>query len=437
MTRFSADTSFSHPSFPLRQGLAPAHLAFLSSLVSLPPKPAPRPSPSAGGPGKLRILHMTYASDAGGLSRYVHDMAVASRDAGHDVAIAGDTGAWQWLFDQSKLDYIQVPYKAGPSGVLTAVRKIRHWTKRHWGTETRGDRGGGGIDLFHSHYRRPSLAARIMQRLGSHAPLLYTLHLSHLALNWRNRWFSDFGDHTHVASSEALYWLTTEARVSPANVTLIPHGIHLDQWPVTTPDARAAARRALGLGLNDRVAVYAGRLDQRHPKNVPWLLDLAAQWGGGGNSPDRPDLKILIAGEGPDAPELQSRIEREGLADRVRLLGHVAPLGPYQASDLLLLPSGREGFSLVCAEAMCTGVPVLRTQTSGTAELILENRTGQSTPIDRDAFIRAALALLRNEPQLQAMRLPAAEHIRRHFDFKSQYRQTQALYERLISEQLR
>ena len=41
----------------------------------------------------------------------------------------------------------------------------------------------------------------------------------------------------------------------------------------------------------------------------------------------------------------------------------------------------REGFSLVCAEAMCTGLPVLRTRTAGTRELILEDQTGVSTPI--------------------------------------------------------
>lgn len=384
--------------------------------------------------GRLRILHMTYAADAGGLSRYIHDLAVATREAGHEVAVAGDTGAWQWLFDRAKLPYVHVPYKAGPTAVLTAARIVRRWVRTHWGGSGRGGTGGrpGGADLFHSHYRRPTLAARLLQRVGQPAPVLYTLHLSHLPLRLWNRWLTDFGDHTHVASSEAYDWARADARVPADRLSLIPHGVHVAEWPVATDADRAAARRALGLEQTARVAVYVGRLDQRHPKNVPWLLDLAERYAKVAG-PGEPELRVLIAGEGPDEPELQARIQREGLADRVRLLGHVHPLTAYQAGDLLLLPSGREGFSLVCAEAMATGLPVCRTATAGTKELIIEGVTGHSTPIDREAFLATALRLLRDGPGLASLRPAAARHVREHFTFDRQFRETLALYHRLAA----
>ena len=44
-----------------------------------------------------------------------------------------------------------------------------------------------------------------------------------------------------------------------------------------------------------------------------------------------------------------------------------------QLVDALLLPSLREGFSLSCAEAMSVGIPVLRTRTAGTGEMVIEN----------------------------------------------------------------
>ena len=40
---------------------------------------------------------------------------------------------------------------------------------------------------------------------------------------------------------------------------------------------------------------------------------------------------------------------------------------------------------------MGVGVPVLRTRTSGTSELIVENVAGRSTPIEHDAFVAAAI----------------------------------------------
>ncbi len=113
------------------------------------------------------------------------------------------------------------------------------------------------------------------------------------------------------------------------------------------------------------------------------------------------------------------------------MLGHREPLPLLQAADALLLPSQREGFSYACAEAMCTGVPVLRTQTSGTKELIIEGTTGRSTPIDRQAFLQAAIEFLSDKPSLQRMGIAAAEHIRRNFTFERQLTETLEMYKRL------
>src|SRR5207247_1714441 len=101
--------------------------------------------------------------------------------------------------------------------------------------------------------------------------------------------------------------------------------------------------------------------------------------------------------------ELRRRIERENLKDRVFLLGHRDPLQSYRAADALLLPSIREGFSLVCAEAMSVGVPCLRTRTSGTSALIVENVTGRSVPIDHGAFVSESLEFLSNSQALRDM----------------------------------
>src|SRR5205085_1649314 len=145
-------------------------------------------------------------------------------------------------------------------------------------------------------------------------------------------------------------------------------------------DARTKmeAKKALGFTPFDRVAVYVGRLD--YPKNCDWLIDVAAA------TRDRvPRLRILLAGEGPHEAMLKQKIAQRNLHDRVYLLGHREPLPIYQATDALLLPSLREGFSFVCAEAMAVGVPVLRTRTSGTTETIVEGVTGKSTPIEHNA----------------------------------------------------
>jgi glycosyltransferase involved in cell wall biosynthesis len=234
---------------------------------------------------------------------------------------------------------------------------------------------------------------------------------------------SDFGDHTHAPSQDARRWLMEEARVAAERITLIPHGIDVERFPRRDAQQKSAARAGLGISSHATVAAFVGRLE--YPKNAQWMLDVAEAAAG---------VIVLFAGDGPDAPALRRAIAERGLSDRVRMLGEREVLPIYQAADALLLPSLREGFGLVCAEAMCVGVPVLRTRTSGTEELIIEGITGRSVAIDRKQFVSAAVEFLSDRAALQKMGGAGAEHIRANFTLERQIDQTIELYRRLAGK---
>jgi glycosyltransferase involved in cell wall biosynthesis len=359
----------------------------------------------------LRILHLTLGADAGGLSRYITDLSLALHNLGHQITVAGDTGAWQWLFDSMPFPYITLPLKGGPFSFWKSVQALNTHLKDH------------PIDLIHTHYRRATLLGR---KLKCSNPLLYTLHLSHLSLRFPRNLFSDFGDHTHVASPEARDWLINYAHLPPGRISMIPHGVDVARFAVPDEATKLAARHTFGFSAADRVAVYVGRLDQFHPKHVEWLVELVHV-----AREKIPILKLLLVGEGPQEMFLRQQIVRLKLGDRVILTGHLDPLQAYQSADALLLPSAREGFSLVCAEAMSVGVPCLRTQTSGTGLLINENVTGRSVPVDHDAFIEAAIEFLSDPVALKQMGQNAAKLIREKFTFDQQLSATLDLYRSL------
>ena len=284
-------------------------------------------------------------------------------------------------------------------------------------------------DVIHAHYRRATLLGRRLQRrIGHRPPVLYTLHLSHLNVGGWRRLVSDFGDHTHAASADAVEWLVADARVPRGRITLIPHGVDVSRFARRTDAEKAAAREALGLPRGVPVAAFVGRFD--NPKNETWCVDALL------HAAAPRDAHLLYAGEGPREAELRERVAAAGLSDRVKLLGHADPLPVYQAADVLLLPSGREGFSLVCAEAMGVGVPHVRTLTSGATELTIEGETGFAVPIEkRDAFAATAARALALPPaKLEAMGDAAAARVREHFTFARQIDQTLALYRRLTRE---
>jgi putative colanic acid biosynthesis acetyltransferase WcaF len=376
-------------------------------------RPRPQLSSSTSSHERpLRVLHLLSLSDAGGLSRYVFDLCSAMYPMGHEVAVAGMRGPWHWLFEESPWPWIDVPLVRPVGGLWGATRRLRRYLAEH------------PVDIIHSHYRRTNMLGRRLQRTFD-IPVLYTLHLSHLRVGPVARAFTDFGDHVHVASTDARKWLVNDMGFPAARTTLIPHGIDPNRFPIADARARAAAREALRIPPDATVAAYVGRLDT--PKNEGWMIDLALA------ARDRiPNLCVLMVGEGPHEPELRRRIAESGVQSTVSLLGYRDPLACYQAADLVLLPSAQEGFSLVCAEAMSVGVPVLRTRTSGTTELIVENVTGRAVPIQKDAFINAALAMLADPHALRRMGAAAAEHIRGRFSFDQQVNDTIALYRRLI-----
>jgi glycosyltransferase involved in cell wall biosynthesis len=375
----------------------------------------------------LRILHLTLGADAGGLSRYIIDVGNALIERGHEVIAAGDTGAWQWAFDQSRVKYIQIPLKGGLFSFHACVKTLRKFVRDN------------PVDVIHTHYRRATLLGRRIQRHAAaghtappdraprkRAPVLYTVHLSHISLKFPRNLLSDFGDVAHVAAPEARDWLINDAHLAPERTAFIPHGIPVRNFPLRNDAGMLAARASLQLHDDDVVAIYVGRLDW--PKNEEWMIDLAdaARF-------KVPRLRVLLVGEGPHEAMLRSEITRRSLADRVFVLGHRDPLPCYQAADLLCLPSQREGFSLVCGEAMSVGVPILRTRTSGTRQLVHEKETGRSVEINRDAFIATAIEMLSDRANLRRMGQQASQLIHEQFTFERQVEETIKLYAKLAS----
>src|SRR5690606_9299161 len=90
------------------------------------------------------------------------------------------------------------------------------------------------------------------------------------------------------------------------------------------------------------------------------------------------------------------RLGTDGMASQMRL------------ADALILPSRSEGFGMVVAEAMMSGVPVIATCVSALPELVADGVTGTLCPCnDIDAFAEAARKLA-SDPDLAARMSAAA-----------------------------
>jgi len=122
------------------------------------------------------------------------------------------------------------------------------------------------------------------------------------------------------------------------------------------------------------------------------------------------DVIFRILGEGELESELKQQIQTCKLEDRVFLKGFIKPPYPYIAqSDLVLNTSESEGLSLVIAEALCLGVPVVSTKTTGPIELLGRSQYGILTDESIDAIYDGVKTLIDHEELRKEYARKAAE----------------------------
>lgn len=162
--------------------------------------------------------------------------------------------------------------------------------------------------------------------------------------------------------------------------------------------------------------VAVGRLTEQ--KRFDRMVTLASSLSGCTAQP----FHITIIGDGELRDDLQRKIEEKHVGDRITLAGYVSnPYGPIADADLLVSCSHCESFSLVVAEAMVLGVPVLATRTAGPTELIGEGDKprGMLCGHSDDDILEAVLSIMNDYASARSRAEEAHEYALSTFAPKS------------------
>ena len=137
--------------------------------------------------------------------------------------------------------------------------------------------------------------------------------------------------------------------------------------------------------------VTVGRLTM--PKKIDRVIRLAARL-----KKEKYAVAFQIIGDGELKNELQQLTIDLNVTDCVAFLGFLKNPYPYiKNADVLLLPSGYEGFGLVVCEAMVLGVPVVSTKTAGPTEIIHNNVYGLLCNHDDTSIYLAVKQMIDND----------------------------------------
>jgi glycosyltransferase involved in cell wall biosynthesis len=185
-------------------------------------------------------------------------------------------------------------------------------------------------------------------------------------------------------------------------VHVIPNGRDAQAFPPASDAQRAAAREDLGLRPEGPVAAYVGALSPE--KHVDVAIHALATL---------PDLRLVVAGDGPQRSKLQS-LARAIAPDRVIFLGSTdEPARVLAAADLVVLTSASEGVPGLLIEAGLAGLPAVATDVGFVRDLIRDGETGLLVPPGAPELVAAAVAdVLADRRRLGRA---AREHCLQHF----------------------
>lgn len=173
---------------------------------------------------------------------------------------------------------------------------------------------------------------------------------------------------------------------------VVPNGIPA---PEPVPSGRRAEVRAeLGVADDDVVVLMVARLSRQKAHDV--MLDAIAR-------ADRPNLRLVVVGDGKRREELEALVAERGLEKAVSFLGLRRDVPRLLAGgDVFALSSVHEGVPISVIEAMTAGLPVVATDVGALRDQVTEGVDGFLVPSGDAEALAGRLARLADDPSLRA-----------------------------------
>ena len=338
----------------------------------------------------LRILLVATYSQA--LSAFVAPLARYLEGHGHDVTMAassepliGPATFPQLNADGFRTRVIPFTNRMRPDRDLVSMWRLYHLIRREQ------------FDIVHTFTAKAGFLGRIAGRAARAPAVVHTAfsfpHIDTPQKSWlyfpMERLATRLSDHVFCISQLGFRQAQSLGAAPRAGVSNPGIGLNLARFERLCP--REDARAGLGLPSGVPLVGVAARLVQH--KGVDVFLAACR-----GVADPRHDARFIVVGSGPEGHALRNQCERLGLSDRVRFLerlGDDQMVAFFRALDVFMLPTRREGFGMVFAEAMSQETPAIGPRIAPVDEIVVDGETGLLIDDERpESYAAATLSLL-------------------------------------------
>ena len=355
----------------------------------------------------MRIGILCHAS-LGGSARIATELAIGLAKFGHQVHLFTRTVPFgKWDSSNGVTVHTIVPEwnnKEHPA------RLYAQWTEKEMNslvTRVANVAIREKLEVINFHYAVPfaEAALQVKRRLEKNSPILVgTLHGTDV---------SNFGMNPKFKTrlSKILKQMDTLTTVSNNYAHLSREVFDLDRLPTVIPNFVDLTR-------------FNGQLPNRNPpeeSQIPRIVHISnfrpvknpesmARIFSGIRK--KINAELWLIGDGAEMESCQEIFREHGVSNDVHCWGLQRDVPPILAqTDLLLMTSRNESFSLVALEAMACGVPVLSTNVGGIPEVVINGHTGALfDPDDEETAINFGIEILSNRGQHKKMKTAALNH---------------------------
>jgi glycosyltransferase involved in cell wall biosynthesis len=354
----------------------------------------------------LRIVHAVRAP-IGGIFRHILDLANGQIEAGHEVGIIADSltggdradAALTELAPRLKLGVrrLAIHREPHPADFLVWARFMYLISRLK-------------PVVVHGHGAKAGALIR-MNRQSKRFIRVYTPHGGslHYPLNtWRGAFYSRLEralmNNTELFLFESTFardtYLRTIGTPTAGLVRCVFNGVTADEFdPVT-------------LAADATDIAYVGEF--RHIKGADLLVDAIARLRADGKP-----VTLTLGGDGEEHASLKAQIEKLGLTEAVRFIGHVYARFGFSKGRLLVVPSRGDSMPYVVIEAAAAGIPMIAANVGGIPEIFGPHADALFAPNSIGAMDDAIEAALDDPAATTGRAKTLRERIFMHFSQKA------------------
>jgi glycosyltransferase involved in cell wall biosynthesis len=327
----------------------------------------------------MKILHTEASCGWGGQEIRILEESRGLRERGHEITIACP-GHARIASEASRYDVpvTPLPIEFKTVAGFIAVRKLL---------------ATGTYDVVNTHSSADSwLTALACATLPTPPAIVRTRHVSApVSANFANRWLYRQAKVVVTTGESLLKHLIRRLNLDPEGIVSIPTGIDTERFKPTTD--KANAKKVVGLDPTHRHIGIVATL--RSWKGHTFLLDAFGQL-------NRPDLRLLVVGTGPEGPDIEKKIASMNLSSQVILTGQRNdPENWLQALDVFCLPSyANEGVPQAILQAMLCGLPIVTTPVGAILEAVQNGVSAVIVPPRDSRLLAVAITRLLDDPEM-------------------------------------